>query len=90
MDMLPIRPTGSEYIKPATSTANDGGSKGQGGYINLSGHKEDQFNTSDESKRLIGEDPVVEDNALSFNIKEFFAKIIKAVMNFLGFKTAEL
>jgi len=85
MDMLPIRPGGSESIKPATSSENDGGSKSQSGYVNVRIGKEekDEFTGSDESKRLIGDD--FEDEGKGFDIKEFFLSLIRAVLKFLGF-----
>ena len=89
MDMLPIRPTGSEYIKPATGTENDGGSKGQGGYVNITGREEDQFSISDESKLLIGEDPEIEEIDYLADIKEFFNRLINFFLKLLGLKTSE-
>lgn len=89
MDMLPIRPSGGEYIKPATSTANDGGSKSQSGYIPRGERKEkkDEIIVSDETKRLLGEDPVIEEeNSLFDSIKEFFASLIKAVSKLFSFQ----
>jgi hypothetical protein len=92
MDMLPIRPTGGDYIKPATSTTNDGGSKSQSGYIPRGERKEkkDELIVSDESKRLIGEDNIeLEESHFLENIfaaiKEFFASLIKFILKIFRF-----
>ena len=89
MDMLPIKPVSGDTIRPATGTANDGGSKSQGGYINLSGQKEDEFKVSDESKLLIGEEPDEEQSDVFAGIKEFFMKIIQAVKKLFGLRASE-
>jgi len=88
MDILPIKPT-SNLIKPATGTANDGGSKSQGGYINVrtgKSEKSDELNISDESKRLIGEDPVIDEKSFITAIKEFFLSIFKFIVKIFSFK----
>ena len=71
MDMLPIKPTSNNLIRPTTGTANDGGSKSQGGYINVRTGKTDELKISDEGKRLIGDDPVVDEKSFLTVIKEF-------------------
>lgn len=86
MDMLPIKPVSGDTIKPTTGTANDGGSKSQSGYINLSGQKEDEFRVSEESKLLIGEEPEPKVKDIFAEIKKFFMKIIRAVKKFFGLK----
>lgn len=92
MDMLPIKPIANNLIKATTGTANDGGSKSQSGYINVrTGDGGDELKLSDESKRLIGEDPVIEDDKsflLNFlnKLKEFFVSLFKKVFALFNFK----
>jgi hypothetical protein len=90
MDMLPIRPPGGDYIKPATSTANDGGSKSQSGYMPRGERKEkkDEIIVSAESKRLIGDDTIIVEESHIFEdffskIKNFISKLIKFVSQVL-------
>lgn len=84
MDMLPIKPTSNNLIRPTTSTANDGGSKSQGGYINVrTGEKNDEIKLSEESKRLIGEDPVIDEKSFLTIIKEFILSFFRNILNFL-------
>ena len=86
MDLLPIKPS-NNLIRPATSTANDGGSKSQSGYINVrTGEKNDELKLSDEGKRLIGEDPVVDDKSFLNAIKDFFLSILKFIKKVFSFK----
>jgi hypothetical protein len=89
MDLIPIQPTGNNFIKPATSTANDGGSKSQSGYINTRIGNNDELKLSEESKRLIGEDPVVEEKSFLIIIKEFIISLVKKIIKILSFKSPE-
>jgi len=83
MDMLPIKPVSNNLIKPTTGTANDGGSKSQSGYINTrTSEKTDELTLSDESKRLIGEDPVEEEKSFLTALKEFFLNLLKNIGKF--------
>lgn len=82
MDLLPIKPN-NNLIRPATGTANDGGSKSQGGYINVRSGQQEKIIISDESKRLIGEDPVVDEKSLFLIIKEFVLKFFKLFRNII-------
>jgi len=86
MDLIPIKPS-NNLIRPATSTANDGGSKSQSGYINVrTGEKSDELKLSDEGKRLIGEDPVVDDKSFLNAVKEFFLSILRFIKKVFSFK----
>jgi len=88
MDLLPIKPS-SNLIKPATSASNDGGSKSQSGYINVrtgKPEKTDEVNISDEGKRLIGDDPVVDEKSFITAIKEFFLLIFRFIKKIFSFK----
>lgn len=86
MDMLPIQPMKNNLIKPTTGTANDGGSKSQGGYINVRG---DEVTISDESKRLMGEDPVVEERSFFIILKDFIISFIKKIIKLVLFMLPE-
>jgi hypothetical protein len=87
MDLIPIQPTGNNLIRPATGTANDGGSKSQGGYINVrTGKKNDELQISDEGKRLIGEDPVDDDEKSFLTvIKEFILSVFRYIVKLFSF-----
>jgi len=86
MDLIPIKPT-SNLIRATTGTANDGGSKSQSGYINVrTGEKNDELKLSDEGKRLIGEDPVVDDKSFLNAVKEFFLSIFRFIKKVFSFK----
>jgi len=89
MDMLPIQPGRVDLIRPTIGTANDGGSKSQGGYMNVRDEDGgDTIELSDETKRLLGEDLPIEDSSTDFeSLKKFFMAIIKAILNFFGIKT---
>lgn len=88
MDMLPIRPTKTDLIRPTISTANDGGSKSQSGYINVRDEGGDRIELSDEMKRLMGEENIeaVEENSSWEAIKQFLSSIINAILKFFGIK----
>ncbi len=90
MDMLPIKPS-NNLIKPTIGTANDGGSKSQSGYVNVrTGQPEgDKIQISDESKRLIGEDPIIEEKNFFEVLKEFFIKIFRSISKIFSFKLTE-
>ncbi len=87
MDMRPIQPGKVDLIRPTISTANDGGSKSQGGYINIRGDDGDKIEISEETKRLLGEDAVEVEETNPWNvIKEFFLSLITAILKFFGLK----
>ncbi|MEI8389894.1 MAG: hypothetical protein WCG23_08415 [bacterium] len=86
MDMLPIKPTSNNLIRPTTGTANDGGSKSQGGYINVRTGKTDELKISDEGKRLIGDDPVVDEKSFLTVIKEFILLVLNTISKIFSFK----
>jgi len=86
MDLIPIKPT-SNLIRATTGTANDGGSKSQSGYINVrTGEKNDELKLSDEGKRLIGEDPVIDDKSFLDAVKNFFRSIFQFIKKIFSFK----
>jgi len=88
MDLIPIQPHRSELIKPTVATANDGGSKSQSGYIKRA-VKNDEVKISDEIKRLIGEDPVIEEKNFAGIIKEFILSLFRRIKSVLNFKFPE-
>jgi len=92
MDLLPIQPISNNLIKPTTGTANDGGSKSQGGYVNVrtgKNEKTDKITISEESKRLIGEDPVIDEKSLFTIIKEFILSVFRNIVKIFNFKLPE-
>jgi len=89
MDMPPIRP---KLIRPASGTANDGGSKSNGGYLprDVSNkQKKYQFKVSDETQMLFGEDVEVEQKTLSNILKEIFLHIYKFIIKFFTPKSKQ-
>lgn len=89
MDILPIKPTSNNLIRPTTGTANDGGSKSQSGYINVrtgKPEKNDELTISDEGKRLIGEDPVIDEKSFLLSIKEFLLSLWNRFLKIFSFK----
>jgi len=86
--MLPIQPSKNNLIRATTGTANDGGSKSQSGYINMREESGDELTLSSEGEKLVGEDPVVEEDKrlLSFlqAIFGFITNIFVKLFSFLG------
>ena len=85
MDLIPIQSNRNELIRPATATANDGGSKSQSGYIKRA-VKNDEIKISEECKRLVGEDPFIEEKNFAAIIKEFILSLFKQIKTVLSFK----
>jgi len=86
--MLPIQPSKNNLIRATTGTANDGGSKSQSGYINTREDSGDELMLSSEGEKLVGEDPVVEEDKKVLNfLQAFFAfinNIFIKLFSFLG------
>ena len=89
MDLIPINPIGNNLIKAATGTQNDGGSKSQGGYVNArTGENKNELKISDEGKRLIGEDPVIDEKSFFDVLKEFILSLLRSITKIFSFKKA--